>query len=195
MLLLEQTQGEFTMAETQNIAPTFQQITAGNINEAGDVALQFRAKDKQLYKIELANAITGATVLAIIGQLDKHTPAALDPDKRKSDPIKTDPYPNIFPSGEEILEQESNVALVEAGWGDFIAGYSTTDTDNISSGVETNKVGISFGWAPMSGLAIIYKYEASETKIDDFESGDPLIGTIKSKEESTAHWISLVYQF
>ncbi len=74
-----------TMSETENQAPAFLRLTARDLTDDGNIALQFLAKDDQFYRVEIAKPIIGAVVLTIIGLLNKTQPATLDNTRRQSD--------------------------------------------------------------------------------------------------------------
>ncbi len=80
-----------TMSETENQAPAFLRLTARDLTNDGNIALQFLAKDDQLYRVEISKPIIGAVVMTIIGLLNKTQIATLDMNRRKSDPIMSLP--------------------------------------------------------------------------------------------------------
>ncbi len=75
------------MVETEYQAPTFIELTAADLTKDGDIALQFLAKDNQLYRVEIAKGIIGAMVTTTIGLLNKTQLAVLDTTRRESDPL------------------------------------------------------------------------------------------------------------
>ena len=95
------------MAETENQAPTFIDLTAADLTEDGDIALQFLAKDDQLYSIEIARRIIGAMVTTTIGLLNKTQLAMLDTTKRETDPIMSLQLTSFRP----MLTEEGTPAL------------------------------------------------------------------------------------
>ncbi len=107
------------MAETENQAPTFLRLTAADLTDDGDIALQFLAKDKQLYRVEIAKRIIGAVVTTAIGLLNKTEIATLDTTRRQSDPLMslrlTALRPMLTPEGAPslalVLENALEVGL------------------------------------------------------------------------------------
>ena len=107
------------MPKTEMVAPTFQELTASDATQEGNIALQFKADDGNLYRVEIAKAIVGATVLNIIGQLNKLRPATLEDDRRQSDRIMslhlTALRPMLTAKGElglaMVLEESLEVGL------------------------------------------------------------------------------------
>ena len=77
------------MSETENQAPAFLRLTARDLTDDGNIALQFLAKDDQFYSIEITKPIIGAVVLTIIGLLNKTQPATLDTTRRQGDPLQS----------------------------------------------------------------------------------------------------------
>ena len=75
------------MAELENQAPTFLELTASDLTDDGNIALQFLAEDKQLYRVEITRPIIGAMIIVIVGLLNKTQLAALDTTRRQSDPM------------------------------------------------------------------------------------------------------------
>ncbi len=95
------------MVETEYQAPTFIELTAADLTKDGDIALQFLAKDNQLYRVEIAKGIIGTMVTTTIGLLNKTQLATLDTTRRESDPMMslrlTGLRPMITPQGSPAL--------------------------------------------------------------------------------------------
>ena len=101
------------MVEPENQAPAFLRLTAGDLTDDGNIALQFLAKDDQLYRIEIAKPIIGAVVTTIIGLLNETQPAMLDTTRRQSDPLQSLQLTGLRPM--VTAEGEPSLAMVLAG--------------------------------------------------------------------------------
>ena len=103
------------MAETEFRAPAFTNLTAADLTDDGNIALQFLDKDGRLYGVEIAKRLIGAVVLTIIGLQNKTQVAALDTTRRESDPITslqlTVFRPSLTPKGEPGLAMVLEGAL------------------------------------------------------------------------------------